>query len=159
IIDFGRGIDMKVFKPEVQFIADWKTTEADCAEMREMRPWTFQVDYHGLAGTVHSLLFGKYLETVAERSAVLGAGATKTYRIRESLKRYWQTDIWSDVFNLLLNPLQHLDVEEGKKLPVANGMKSLRERIETYLEANCEKGVGLKAMVRRMEGAIRERKK
>jgi checkpoint serine/threonine-protein kinase len=159
IIDFGRGVDMKVFKPDVQFIADWKTTEADCAEMREMRPWTFQVDYHGLAGTVHSLLFGKYLEIVAERSAVLGAGATKTYRIRESFKRYWQTEIWVDVFNLLLNPLQHLDAEEGKKLPVLNGMKALRERIETYLEANCEKGVGLKATVRRMEGAIRERKK
>ncbi|KAK3044100.1 hypothetical protein LTS18_002183, partial [Coniosporium uncinatum] len=64
LIDFGRGIDMKAFRPDVQFIADWKTSEADCAEMRELRPWTYQVDYHGMASIVHTLLFGKYIETV-----------------------------------------------------------------------------------------------
>jgi checkpoint serine/threonine-protein kinase len=159
IIDFGRGIDMKAFKSDVQFIADWRTSEADCAEMREMRPWTYHVDYHGLAGIVHSMLFGKYLETVAERGATLGAGATKTYKIRESLKRYWQTEIWGDVFGLLLNPLAHLDGEEGRKLPVLVGMKGLRERMETYLEVNGEKGTGLKAGLRKLENSIKERRK
>lgn len=157
LIDFGRGIDMKVFKPDVQFIADWNTTEADCAEMRELRPWTYQVDYHGLAGIVHNLLFGKYISTTAERGATLGAGATKTYRIRESLKRYWQTDIWNEVLDLLLNPLMHLEPEEGRKLPVLKGMKAVRETMEAYLEGNCEKGVGLKALVRRMEEAVKRR--
>jgi checkpoint serine/threonine-protein kinase len=159
LIDFGRGIDIKCFQPDVQFIADWKTSEADCAEMREMRPWTYQVDYHGLAGTIHSLLFGKYLETIAERGGSLGAGATKTYRIRESLKRYWQTEIWAEVFGLLLNPLAHLECEEGKKLPVLNGMRALREKMENWLEGNCEKGVGLKASLRKLEAAIRDRKR
>jgi checkpoint serine/threonine-protein kinase len=159
LIDFGRGIDMKAFKPEVQFIADWKTSEADCAEMREMRPWTYQIDYHGVAGVVHTLLFGKYLETVAERGAILGAGQTKTYKIRESLKRYWQTDIWSEAFDLMLNPLTHLEGEEGTKLPVLKGMRGCRERMETWLEANCEKGVGLKALLRRLEISIKERKR
>ncbi|KAJ9648780.1 protein kinase [Coniosporium tulheliwenetii] len=159
LIDFGRGIDMKVFRPDVQFIADWKTSEADCAEMREMRPWTFQVDYHGLAGIVHNLLFGKYIETVAERGAALGAGATKTYRIRESFKRYWQTEIWEGVMDLLLNPLMHLEGEEGRKLPVLKGMRNIRERMEDYLESNCEKGVGLKGLLRRMEEKVRDRKR
>lgn len=159
LIDFGRGIDMKVFKPDVQFIADWNTTEADCAEMRELRPWTYQVDYHGLAGIVHNLLFGKYISTTAERGAILGAGATKTYRIRESLKRYWQTDIWNQVLDLLLNPSMHLESEEGRKLPVLKSMKTVRETMETYLEGNCEKGVGLKALVRRMEEAVKEKKR
>ncbi|OCL14669.1 hypothetical protein AOQ84DRAFT_384545 [Glonium stellatum] len=159
LIDFGRGIDMRVFKPEVQFIADWKTSEADCAEMRELRPWTYQVDYHGLAGIVHSLLFGKYIETVAERGAALGAGATKTYRIRENLKRYWQTDIWNEVLDLLLNPLMHLEGEEGRKLPVLKGMKSVREKMEAWLEGNCEKGVGLKALIRRMETAVKDKRR
>lgn len=159
LIDFGRGIDMKVFKPDVQFIADWKTSEQDCAEMRELRPWTYQVDYHGLAGIIHNLLFGKYISTVAERGGTLGAGATKTYRIRESLKRYWQTEIWNEVLDLLLNPLMHLDAEEGRKLPVLKGMKTVREKMETYLESNCEKGVGLKALVRRMEDAVSHKRK
>ncbi|KAE8868888.1 hypothetical protein PTNB73_03941 [Pyrenophora teres f. teres] len=157
LIDFGRGIDMKAFKPDVQFIADWPTTEADCAEMRELRPWTYQIDYHGLAGIVHNLLFGKYISTVAERGATLGAGATKTYKIKENLKRYWQTEIWHECLDLLLNPLMHLEGEEGGKLPVLKGMKEVREKMETWLEGNCEKGVGLKALVRRMEEAVKRR--
>jgi checkpoint serine/threonine-protein kinase len=157
LIDFGRGIDMKVFIPSVQFIADWPTTEADCAEMRELRPWTYQIDYHGLAGIVHNLLFGKYISTTAERAAMLGAGATKTYRIKESLKRYWQVEIWQDCFDLLLNPLMHLAGEEEARMPVLKGMKDVRERMEAWLEGSCEKGVGLKSLVRRMEEAVRKR--
>ncbi|EME42243.1 hypothetical protein DOTSEDRAFT_73163 [Dothistroma septosporum NZE10] len=159
LIDFGRGIDMKQFLPSVAFIADWKTSEADCAEMRELRPWTYQIDYHGLAGIVHSMLFGKYMETVADKTHSLSQGQTKTYRIRESLKRYWQVEIWQEVFQLLLNPLAHLEQEEGQKVPVLRGMRHCRERMEAWLEENCEKGVGLKGMIGRMEAAIRERKK
>jgi checkpoint serine/threonine-protein kinase len=157
LIDFGRGIDMKAFKPDVQFIADWPTTEADCAEMRELRPWTYQIDYHGLAGIVHNLLFGKYIATIGERGATLGAGATKTYKIKESLKRYWQTEIWHECLDLLLNPLMHLDGEEGRKMPVLKGMKEVREKMETFLESNCEKGIGLKVLIRRMEEAVKKR--
>lgn len=159
LIDFGRGIDMKAFEPDVQFIADWRTSEADCAEMREMRPWTYQVDYHGLAGIIHSLLFGKYLETIAERGGTLGAGATKTYKIREGLKRYWQQEIWSECFDTLLNAGRCVEGEEGKKLPLLQGMKALRVRMEEYLEGNCEKGTGLKGMIRRLENSIKERRK
>ncbi|KAH6643854.1 hypothetical protein C7974DRAFT_382371 [Boeremia exigua] len=157
LIDFGRGIDMKAFRPDVQFIADWQFTEADCAEMREARPWTYQIDYHGLAGIVHSLLFGKYMSTVAEKGAGLGAGATKTYKIKESLKRYWQTEIWHECLDLLLNPLMHLEGEESRKLPVLKGMREVREKMEAHLESNCEKGIGLKALVRKMEEAVKKR--
>lgn len=168
LIDMGRGIDMKHFRPDVAFIADWKTSEADCAEMRELRPWTYQIDYYGLAGIVHSLLFGKYMETLAEKagsgSAAMGGPlavncAAKTYRIREGLKRYWQTEIWGEVFTLLLNPLARVEGEEGKRMPVLRGMRSVRERMEGWLEENCERGVGLKGMVGRMEGLLRERRK
>lgn len=163
LIDFGRGVDMKQHVPNVGFIADWKTSEADCAEMRELRPWTYQIDYHGLAGIIHSLLFGKYMETIGEKGAgvALGQGATKTYRIRESFKRYWQTEMWSELFHLLLNPLapQHLQAEEGRKMPVLKGMRGCRERMEGWLEENCERGVGLKGAISRMEAAIRERRR
>ncbi|KAK3300955.1 protein kinase BUB1-like protein, partial [Chaetomium fimeti] len=106
LIDFGRAIDARAFTPDVRFVADWKTTAQDCAEMREGRPWTWQIDYHGLAGALHVLLFGKYIETVrcdAGGLATSGAGGRR-YRTRESLKRYWQTEIWAECFDLLLNP-------------------------------------------------------
>jgi checkpoint serine/threonine-protein kinase len=158
LIDFGRGIDMKAFRPDVQFIADWKTSPQDCAEMRELRPWTWQIDYHGLAGIVHSMLFGKYIDTVADKGAGLGPQGAKTWRIRESLKRYWQTDIWGAVFNLLLNPAAHLEGEEGTKMPVLKGMKACREQMENYLEANSEKGMGLQAGIRKLEAGLAKRK-
>ncbi|KAF1988797.1 hypothetical protein K402DRAFT_461720 [Aulographum hederae CBS 113979] len=176
LIDFGRGIDMRAFRPEVQFIADWKTTEADCAEMRELRPWTYQVDYHGLAGCVHTLLFGKYIETVAvvdNKSGGgdgemglglglgLGRGKQRQYKIKENFRRYWQTEIWTQLFDLLLNPLPKVEElgEEGGTLPVLKGLKGCRERMEEWLEANCERGVGLKGLLRRIEMQVGGRRK
>jgi len=151
LIDFGRGIDMRAFRPDVQFIADWKTGPQDCAEMREGRPWTWQVDYHGLAGVVHCLLFGKYIETVRVDSGGLAATGGRKYRIRESLKRYWQTEMWGELFDLCLNPASHLEGEDGGKMPVLKGMRRVRERVEGWLEETCERGVGLKALMGKVE--------
>jgi checkpoint serine/threonine-protein kinase len=157
LIDFGRGVDMRAFTESVQFIADWKTTEADCVEMREMRPWTFQVDYHGLANILHGLLFGKYMEVVKMDRGMPGSG--RRYGVRETLKRYWQIDIWSAAFELLLNPGMALEREESGKLPVLNGLRELRVKMEEFLEAHCEKGAGLKSLIRRLGETMRERRK
>lgn len=156
LIDFGRGIDMKVFRPDVQFIADWKTGPQDCAEMRELRPWTYQIDYHGLAGIIHSMLFGKYIDTVADKSAGIGA---RSWRIRESLKRYWQVELWGGLFEVLLNPGLHLEGEEGGRLPVLKGLRGVREQMEGWLEGNSERGVGLQGGLRRLEGVLGERRR
>jgi checkpoint serine/threonine-protein kinase len=51
----------------------------------------------------------------------------------------------------------HLEPEEGRKLPVLKGMKDVREKMEEWLEGNCERGVGLKALVRKMEEAVKRR--
>ncbi|KAL8408777.1 hypothetical protein RB594_007280 [Gaeumannomyces avenae] len=165
LIDFGRGIDMRAFRPDVQFVADWKTSPQDCAEMREGRPWTWQIDYHGLAGTVHCLLFGRYIETVRCEGGGLGTAAGRRYRVRESLKRYWQTELWSDCFDLLLNPAAHAAAaaaaaaEDGDgRMPVLKGMRSVRERMEAWLEANCERGVGLKSLMSKVEAWAKGRR-
>ncbi|KAH6895127.1 Mad3/BUB1 homology region 1-domain-containing protein [Thelonectria olida] len=156
LIDFGRSIDMRNFSPDVEFIADWKTSAQDCAEMREGRPWTWQIDYHGLAGTIHTLLFGKYIETV--RCDQGGIKAGRRYKIRESLKRYWQTQLWADCFDLLLNPGSFVGGEDGARMPVLKSMRSVRERMEEWLEANCERGVGLKSLVGKVEAFAKSRK-
>ncbi|KAJ4224182.1 protein kinase [Fusarium solani] len=160
LIDFGRGIDMRAFVPDVEFIADWKTSAQDCAEMREGRPWTWQIDYHGLAGIIHTLLFGKYIETMRCDQGGLGKSGRR-YKVRESLKRYWQTDLWSDCFELLLNPGAAAEAggEEGSKMPVLKSMKSVRERMEKWLEANCERGVGLKSLMGKLEASFSKNRK
>lgn len=142
LIDFGRGIDMKHFQPDVQFIADWNTDEQDCIEMREARPWTYQIDYHGLACIIHSLLFGKYIETVSIGG--LGAGK-KRYGLKNSFKRYWKQDIWEPLFDLLLNPLSH------GRFPLTDLLKTCRERLEDHLEEHGNSGIGLKGMIRKVE--------
>ena len=168
LIDFGRGIDLHHFRPDVQFVADWKTSKADCAEMREMRPWTYQVDYWGMAGVIHSMLFGKYIEDVAvvettrdENGAApllllggVGKGARR-YKLKETLKRYWQTELWAALFELLLNPTLHVEAEEAGTMPLVNGLRRERMRMEAWLEREGAKK-GLKASLRRLEERIRE---
>lgn len=33
-----------------------------CAEMKENRPWSYQTDIFCIAGTVHVMLFGEYMQ-------------------------------------------------------------------------------------------------
>ncbi|KAI2629663.1 Mad3/BUB1 homology region 1-domain-containing protein [Hypoxylon sp. NC1633] len=152
LIDFGRAIDMRAFEPEVRFVADWRTDAHDCSEVREGRPWTWQLDYHGLANTIHTMLFGRYIETVRCDAGGLGLGSGRRYRLREPLKRYWQADLWADCFDVLLNPGCHVDAEDGRRLPLARGLRRVRERLEAWLEENGEKGVGLRGLMGRVEG-------
>ncbi|PYH45114.1 putative checkpoint protein kinase (SldA) [Aspergillus saccharolyticus JOP 1030-1] len=188
LIDFGRGIDMHAFSPSVQFIADWDVKKHECNEIRESRPWTHQIDLYGLAGTIHVMLFGKYIESMPVRSSegasspsseppsLALSASSRTYRIRESLKRYWEREIWSDVFDLLLNPgaERWVRVEResgnpaaaslsdpetpGPVLPVTSSMRLVRERMEDWLLVNAEKkGLGLQ--IRKLEAIFAERKK
>jgi checkpoint serine/threonine-protein kinase len=169
LIDFGRSIDMQAFSPDVQFIADWETGTHECNEIREMRPWTHHIDLYGIAGVVHVLLFGKYIESTATDGSG-GNPSSRTYRIRESLKRYWDRDLWAGVFDLLLNPgaerWQRIERENGVDvgvssapiLPVLHSMRHVRRGMEEWLLVNAEKK-GLALQIRKIEALLAERKK
>ncbi|KAL6714595.1 protein kinase [Lecanora helva] len=174
LIDFGRSIDMRAFRPDVAFMADWKTGKQDCVEMRELRPWTYQADYFGVAGVVHSLLFGKYIEDVAVDAAptvkdhpssdvvdnrTIGLASKKKYKLREGLKRYWQTELWGALFEILLNPTANVEGEVGGKMPCVKGLRGVREGMEGWLggEGGRRNG-GLRNGLRRIEERVRERR-
>ena len=194
LIDFGRGIDMRAFRADVGFLADWKTTKHDCAEMREMRPWTWQVDWWGLAGVVHVLLFGRWIEDVTEKqtqtqmssststsdSSLGGSnggavGGMKRYRLKESLKRYWATELWGAFFDTLLNPGRvagEISASgSGSRGGVSGGAGGDRARedvwgklgvvragMEEWLVANGERR-GLKTLLKRLEERSRDRER
>lgn len=169
LIDFGRAVDMNAFPSNVQFLADWETGTHECNEIREARPWTHQIDLYGIAGVIHVLLFGKYIESAPVRTSDASASASsRTYRIRESLKRYWDRDIWSDVFDLLLNPggerWVSMEMDDaagagtGPVLPVLKSMAFVRGRMEEWLVNNAEKK-GLALQLRRIEAVLVERKR
>ncbi|KAK9462543.1 Mad3/BUB1 homology region 1-domain-containing protein [Lipomyces oligophaga] len=161
LIDFGRAIDMRNYKSGVQFIADWETGQQDCAEMRETRPWTYQVDYHGLASIIHMMLFGKYIETVVD---TMSNTRLKRYKLSQGFKRYWQQDIWRDLFELLLNSAarsKDLSAEqERSELPLTSKLRDCRIRMENYLEEQGEKGgVSLRSSLQKLESLVmRERR-
>ncbi|KAK2161830.1 hypothetical protein NP493_1557g00022 [Ridgeia piscesae] len=66
LIDFGRSIDMTMFRPGTTFTVKVETDGFQCIEMKTDRPWTYQTDMFGIIGTVHVLLFGKYMQVYQE---------------------------------------------------------------------------------------------
>ncbi|KAK5088770.1 protein kinase [Lithohypha guttulata] len=147
LIDLGRGIDTRAFKHETRFIADWKAQDTDCPEIREAKPWKWEIDLFGAAGVIHSLLFGKYIETVSVSGG--GLGQKKEWKLRENFKRYWEKDIWTEVFSVLINGGGKKEDEVRKDLQRLRGM--MEEWLETESERN---GRDLRAGIRRCERLV-----
>ncbi|KAJ7494723.1 hypothetical protein B0H11DRAFT_1802225 [Mycena galericulata] len=142
LIDFGRTIDTRLFPSGQQFIADWDTDARDCFELREQRPWTYQTDYFGLAGIVYCMLFGKYIQA--------NSVSTKDgrHKIDTPLKRYWQTEIWDQLFGILLNPCA---VRDGA-LPLCDDLGEVRAQMEAWLQAHCNRASNtLKGLLKKVE--------
>jgi len=147
LIDFGRGIDTKAFKPEARFVADWKAEETDCAEIREARPWKWEIDLFGAAGVIHSLLFGKYIETVSTGGG--GLGQKKDWKLKEGFKRYWEREIWGEVFAVLLNGSGKPEDVVRKEVGRVRGL------MEDWLEKEGERsGRDLRGGIRRCERLV-----
>jgi hypothetical protein len=169
LIDFGRAIDLSAYRPGVMFsAAGWAGTmdQQDCVEMREGRAWTYQADYHGVAGVVHCLLFGRFIQTTM-RKAADGSGAMH-YGIAAPYKRYWQQHLWADLFHTLLNSAAVAaargndgssdgdgDGTREDGMPITSELARLRTTFERWLEANCEAGTNsLKTAIRKLELAL-----
>ncbi|ODQ80754.1 hypothetical protein BABINDRAFT_7450 [Babjeviella inositovora NRRL Y-12698] len=146
LIDFGRAVDMTLHPTGVQFVCDWETDNQDCPEMREGRTWTYEADYYGIASIMHTMLFGKTIETQFDR----------LYRISTPLKRYWQLDIWGPLFDLLLNPKKH--ARDGI-LPITDQLMVHREKMEDWLELHSTGDPSLKSVIQDVEQALSHLKK
>ncbi|KAF5391542.1 hypothetical protein D9757_002349 [Collybiopsis confluens] len=148
IIDFGRTIDTRLFPADQKFIAEWATDERDCIEIQQGKPWTFQTDYFGLAGIVYCMFFGKYIQANSISSSASADGRTKL-KLATPLKRYWQTDLWNSLFDLLLNPMS---VKPDGHMPLTEELRSIRADMENWIQANCNRTSGtLKGLLKKVE--------
>ncbi|KAH8099973.1 hypothetical protein BXZ70DRAFT_197318 [Cristinia sonorae] len=136
MIDFGRTIDTRLFPPNQQYTGDWDTDPRDCVEMREGKPWTYQTDYFGLAGIIYCMLYGKYIEASSVTSVPSEMGE-KRYKISTPFKRYWNVDLWTRLFDVLLNSGS---AREDGRLPLCDEMAALRKEMEAWLQTNCNRG-------------------
>lgn len=124
LIDFGRAIDLSLFESpnRVQFVSDWKTDDQDCPQMAKGEPWRFEADYFGIAAIIHTMLFGRYIETRVEDGK---------YVLRTQIKRYWQCELWTPLFDLLLNPY----CGESNALPITEKLRAARHGLEQWLSS------------------------
>ncbi|KAG8899615.1 hypothetical protein FRB99_006535, partial [Tulasnella sp. 403] len=132
LIDFGRAIDTTLFPEDQVYVGDWPTDARDCVEMREGRPWTFETDYFGLAGIVFCMLFKKYIDT----APITAPDGSTRYKLATPLKRYWNTPLWTRVFDVLLNPKL---VRPDGSLPIVDELTILRDEMEHWLVQNSAK--------------------
>ncbi|EJD06579.1 uncharacterized protein FOMMEDRAFT_144565 [Fomitiporia mediterranea MF3/22] len=154
MIDFGRTIDTRMYPAGQQFIADWETDVRDCPAMRENRSWTYETDYFGLAGIVYCMLFGKYFDngTVVPDSDDDSKSETRRYKLATQFKRYWQTEIWTRLFDLLLNPTL---ARPDRSLPLVPELTETREEMETWLSSNCNRSSNtLKGLLKKVERSV-----
>ncbi|XP_072912059.1 mitotic checkpoint serine/threonine-protein kinase BUB1 [Hemitrygon akajei] len=93
LIDFGQSIDMNLFPKNAVFVENCKTSGFQCIEMLSEKPWTFQVDYFGIAATVYCLLFGTYLKLKKENGV---------WKVNANFKRGHHKEVWNNLFNTLV---------------------------------------------------------
>lgn len=116
LIDFGSAIDMDSFDKDDEFTQVVKTENFTCCEMLENKPWTYQTDLFGVCGTVHVILFGKYMEVEKKMG---------NWQIKTRFPRYFQKDIWDIFFNTLLN------VPDCKTMP---NLQNLKQQLDEEIE-------------------------
>ncbi|XP_015271617.1 PREDICTED: mitotic checkpoint serine/threonine-protein kinase BUB1 [Gekko japonicus] len=137
IIDFGQSIDMNLFPDGTVFTGKCETSGFQCIEMLMHKPWNYQTDYFGIAGTVFCLLSGTYMKVRNEEGVWKPEGV---------FRRIPHADIWSDVFHTLLNvpDCNHLPslgalrarLRELFLNTYANKVKMLRNRLAVLLVEN-----------------------
>lgn len=121
LVDWGRGIDLSQFSSTTQFTGDCRTSGFRCTEMKENKPWKFQVDTYGLCVIVHMMLHNTYMEIDKKQS--LDGGHVNLPR--SSFKRYWNVDLWKELFTKLLNSKMCEDDTET--------LRNLRKSMEAYI--------------------------
>lgn len=99
LIDYGRSIDLSLFPLNTRFKTKFdKTDSQDCPEFVKNSVWCYEPDYYGVANIVHTLLFNKVIK-IRENSEGI--------QLLESFKRYWQRELWQELFDIILNPKKY----------------------------------------------------
>lgn len=129
LIDFGCAIDMSLF-PEGDKTKFKKVVQTDgftCIEMIEGRTWSYETDFFCIAGTIHVMLFGEYMQLQKRPNA---------WDIKQKIPRYLKKHIWTDFFGQMLNIKPN-----GQELPDLNEMRRTFEEESRKMESELQKQI------------------
>ena len=146
LIDYGRSIDLKLLKDEERSRFRIKSKHFSfngSPRISKGLDISHEMDWYGVADCLHWLLYQKAL--------VLGSSESKPPKLLNPLKRYWQTDIWEQLFDDLLNPPPSISES-------INIFKGHYEKICGRLEG-WKKTPSLKSLLTRQEIALYDLKK
>lgn len=121
MIDFGDSIDLSLYSKDTKFQFNFSNANMKdgpvCKEFINNLPWSYEPDYFGIANIIHTLLFNKSIKVQETLNGI---------QIIESMKKYWQTEIWNELFNILLNP---------KLFNISGNVTTEIERVKGKLES------------------------
>ncbi|XP_065355685.1 probable inactive serine/threonine-protein kinase bub1 [Calliphora vicina] len=126
LIDFGCAIDMTLF-PEGDKTKFRKVIQTDgftCIEMQEGRSWSYETDLFCIAGTVHVMLFGEYMQ-LQKRAG--------TWDIKQKLPRYLKKHVWTQFFGDILN------IKPDNKFPDLREMRNIFEEEASKMDSELQK--------------------
>jgi checkpoint serine/threonine-protein kinase len=132
-IDFGKAVDMRLCSITDQFYLSTKDglSRSDTVlDKRLLFPWQWDIDFVGVVGIIHVLLFGKYW------CPDLPEGKWDDNVVFEMVqkwpwKRYWQRAIWMDLLKVLLKSDQTFTLRWFR-------MRECRTRLERWLSEQSE---------------------
>lgn len=127
LIDFGCAIDMNFFEKKRQFKKVIQTDGFTCIEMQEGRPWSFQTDLFCVAGTIHVMLFGEYMQLTKKYDS--------DWDIKQKLPRYLKKHVWTEVFQKLLN------IKDIDHMPNLGSLKELIDAEAFNMESELVKHI------------------
>lgn len=102
LVDFGRSVDLERVARrgsdplKTQFKGSIAAEDMECVAMRKGLSWGVDLDFYGIAASSFLLLFGSHMEVTQDRS-------TGKWRPHKSFRRYWQRELWTLLFDTLLN--------------------------------------------------------
>jgi checkpoint serine/threonine-protein kinase len=135
LTDFEHGVDFERM-PASQRLTN---RAGNWEKMVEYDSWTYEIDYHGLASTVHRMLFrGTEME--------LSQSDEGSWAPTKKFKAFWQKLLWQELFDALLN------FEAGSVAPLSQ----LRQNFESYLNKNPFKAKSLKQNLIKQDTALAE---
>lgn len=97
MIDFGYSIDVSALPPHTLCKANWPPAcpKSDFPMLNQQYP-PFHADYWQLASMAHLLLYGTPMLTLKNKNGF--------YSIQQAIRRYWHRKVWTDFYQMLLNP-------------------------------------------------------
>lgn len=150
LVDFGRSVDLEQYSDRfgdtknVSFRGNASCLEARCVAMRNAMPWSYDIDTFGILSSAHVLLFGKHMEVREDRDS--------RWHIQHQFRRYWNKDLWSEIFDSLLYHDEKTGLALGSR---ACNLRSLREKINNCLKGSEPK---IEEFLKRQEALLPKRR-